>query len=283
MISRRKLLVAGCVVLAMIASLLVLVSSDTLGYDGKAIDQWLGWFDSPSGLSQEQWQDRLQKRSDAAHALRQIGPDVFPHLRRMLQPDSATTEFLRQLSRQINRKQLPAGSVVPPSREEARMLRAVEACSVLGRDAQAMIPDLVLVVKSNSHLNVRSRAAYALGAIGGAPEVVVPALLQSLSNRTDANVLISLGKYGSDADRAVPNIVALLDGIETSFKQHKPINRNVLSEAVRALYRIAPDTAKKRLPLVREILREERDPLWRSRLGKLANLITGTSENGHGP
>ena len=283
MISRRTLSVAGCVLLAMIALFAVLVTSDTLSYEGRSIDQWLAWFDSPSGLSQEQWQDRLQKRSEAAHALRQIGPDVFPHLRRMLLPDSATTGFLNRLSREINRKHFSTGSVVPPSSEEARMLRAVEACSALGRDAQIMIPDLLLVVKSNSHLNVRSRAAYALGEIGGAPDEVVPALLQSLSNRTDGNVLISLGKYGSDADRAVPQIDALLDGIETSFKQHKPIDKNVLSEAVRALYQIAPSAAKSRLPLVRDILQAERDLLWDSRLRKLASVISGASENGGEP
>lgn len=274
---------AGGVLLAMMGSLAVFLSSDTLSYEGRTIDQWLAWFDSPSGLSQEQWQERYQKRSDAAHALRQMGPDVFPHLRRMLQPDSATTKSLYQLGRGFRREHVPVGSVVPPSPEEARMRRAVEACSALGRDAQAMIPDLLLVVKSSSHLNVRSRAAYALGEIGGAPEKVVPALLQSLSNRTDGNVLISLGKYGSDADRAVPAIVALLDGLETKLKEHKPIERYILSEAVRALYQIAPGEAEKRLPLVREILQEERDPLWRSRLGKLANVISGASENGHEP
>lgn len=272
---QRKLVAVSCGLLALIGSVAIFLGSNGLSYEGRSVSQWLAWFDSPSGLSQEQWQERLQRRAEATYALRQMGPEVFPHLRRMLQPDSEIAKFRSQLS--TERERVPAGSVAPPSPEEARMLRAVEACSALARDAQAMVPDLLLVLKSNSYLNVRSRAAYALGEIGGASDEVVPALLQSLSNRTDGNVLISLGKYGADAHTAVPTIVALLDGIETSVKEQKSADRNVLCEAVQALHQIAPQEAEKTLPLLREVLQEERDPFWRSRLSKLVNVISGAS------
>lgn len=126
----------------------------------------------------------------------------------------------------------------------------------------------------------RSRAAYALGQIGGAPEEVVPALVQSLSNHID--ILISLGKYGADAGPAVPTIVALLDGIERSANAHNlsGSDRNVLCEAARALYQIAPPEAEKRLPLLRQVLQQEEDPFWRSRLAKVINTISsGASPN----
>ncbi len=161
------------------------------------------------------------------------------------------------------------------------MLRAVEACSALGREAQPMTPDLLLVLKANPYSNVRSRAAYALGEIGGPPEEVVPALLQSLSNRADGNILISLGKYGAEADAAVPVIAALVDGMEASVQNHESIDRNVLYEAAQALHQIAPREAEKRLPLLREVLREEPDPFWQSRLGKVVSVITGSSVNGN--
>jgi len=272
---QRKLLVVSGVLLALIGSVVIFLGSNRLSYEGRSLHQWLAWFDSPSGLSQEQWQERLQRRAEATYALRQMGPEVFPHVRRMLQPDSRIAKFRSQLS--TERERVPAGTLIPPSAEEARMLRAVEACSALARDAQPMIPDLLLVLKSNSYLNVRSRAAYALGEIGGAPDEVVPALLQSLSNRIDGNVLISLGKYAADADRAVPTIVALLEGIETSVKEHKSTDRNLLCEAARALHQIAPSEAEKQLPLLRAVLQEEQDPFWRSRLGKLINVISGAS------
>lgn len=279
---RRNLLVGGCVLLATIISLLVFRSSNTLSYEGKSISQWLAWFDSPSGLSQAQWQERFQRRSDATVALRQMGPEVYPYFRRMLRPDSKMTRLLHQSTTELKRELIPARSlVVPPSPEEARMLMAVEACSYLGRDAQAMIPDLLLVLKSNSHANVRARAAYALGAIGGAPEAVVPALVQSLSDPVDCNILISLGKYGADAAPAVPHIVALLDGIEASVNAHQRFDRNLLCEAARALHQIAPLQAEKILPLLRQVVQEEQDPFWQSRLGKVVNAInSGTSPNG---
>jgi HEAT repeat protein len=280
MSSRRNLLAVGCVLLAIILSLAVFFNSSTPSHEGKSISQWLEWFDSPSGLSQGQWQERLQRRVEATHALRQMGPEVFPHLRRMLKPDSGTTKFLYELRRQWKKEHVAAGSVVPPSPEVARMLRACEACSALGRDAQTMIPDLLRVMKSNTYSNVRSRAAYALGEVGGAPEVVVPALVQSLSNRTDGNVLISLGKYGADASTAVPSIAALLNGIETSVKEHTSFDRYFLCEAARALQQIDPREGEKTLPLLRQVLQEEHDPSWRSRLGELVNLIgSGAAPN----
>lgn len=267
----------GCVLLAIILSLAVFFKSRTPSYQGISIGQWLEWFDSPSGLTQEQWQERFQKRSDATYALRQMGPDVFPHLRRMLEPDPGATKFLHELTTELKEGRVPVGSVVPPSPEVARMLRAVEACSALGRDAKTMIPDLLLVVNSNSHLNVRSRAAYALGGIGGAPEKVVPALVQSLSRRADGNVLIALGNYGEDAKTAVATIVALLDGIERSIKEQRPFDRTILYEATKALHQIAPQEAQEVLPLLRQVLQQEHDPFWQSRLGKLINVISGAS------
>jgi HEAT repeat protein len=263
MISRRKLLVVVCVLPATIVTLVVFLLPKTPSYNGKSISQWLAWFDSPQGLSQQQWQERLQERVDATHALRQMGPDVFPYLRQMLQADSGTTKFFYQLGRDA-RNQPSVGSVVTPSPEEARMLRAVEACSALGRDAQVMIPDLLQLLEGNAYRNVRSRAAYALGEIGGTPEKVVPALVQSLSNHVDGNILISLGKYGADANAAVPTIVALLDAIQTNINAHKPFDKNVLCEAAQALHQIAPPEAEKKLPMLRQALQEERAMLFGS-------------------
>lgn len=274
----------GCVLLTFIAALLVFLALSPPSYDGKPIGQWLACFDSTSGLAQAQWEERLRKQAEATYALRQMGPDVFHHLRRMLQPHSRVRTFLHELKHEfMKREHVKVGSVAPRSPEEVQMLRAVEACAALGRDAAPMIPDLLLVLKINPHLSVRSRAAYALGEIRGAPEKVVPALLQSLSNRTDGNVLISLRKYGSDAERAVPTIVALVGGIERSVEEQKAVDRAVfydLYEAIRALHQIAPREAEETLPLLRQVLEMERDPFWRSRLSELVNVISGASGSG---
>lgn len=274
-----KLAAAGWVLVVTIVSLVVFHNLSTPSYEGRSIGEWLAWFDSPAGLSQEEWQERWQKMAEATHALRQMGADAFIEFRRMLRPDSGAKKFLYESTREFRKEHVPVGSAVPPSPEEARMLRVVEACSALGRDAQPMISDLLLVLRSNPYWNVRSRAAYALGEIGGAPEEVVPALLQSLRDRTDGNVLISLGKYGAEADGAVPSIVALLEGLEASVQKHESIDRNVMYEAAQALHKIAPREAEKRLPFLREVLQEERAPYWQSRLGKVVNVISGSSAN----
>ncbi len=277
---RLKLFAVGCVLLATIASLVVFLGPKGPGYEGKSINQWLAWFDSPSGLSPEQWQVRLQKRSEATYALRQMGPEVFPCLRRMLQPAPGATRVLHELIREIRGEHDKVGSVSLPSREEARMLRAVEACAALGREAQEMTPDLLRVLKSNSYSNVRSRAAYALGQVRGDPEKAVPALIQSLSNHVDSNVLISLGKYGPDAAPALPCIQAMLDGIETGTNKFSDGDRNVLCEAARALHQIAPEEAEKRLPLLRQVLQQEQDPFWQSRLAKVVDGIALSRKGG---
>jgi hypothetical protein len=272
--TRRSLFAIGCVSLALIVLGVVHFSkSNGLSYKGTSIDEWLACFDSPSGLSQGQWQELIRKRDDAGYALRQMGPDVLPHLRRMLQPDGGTARSLRKLTGELTRKHVAEGEAVPPSVEETRMLRAVEACAALGPQAGAMAPDLIQVLKGNPYSNCRSRAAIALGRIGGAPQTVVPALAQSLDNHTDGNVLISLGRYGAEARIAVPSIVALLDGFERKVREHESLDKNILCEAARALCLIDRPEAERRLPFLRQILEEEIDPFWRSRLTKVIDLI----------
>ncbi len=270
---RWKLLIAGCAVLAVVTWVVILCRPKAPSYEGKSIAEWLASFDTPSGLSQVQYQQRAQKRSEATLSLRQMGPEVYPYLRRMLQPDSAAAKLLQAAAREIRRDYDQPGLPATLSPEEVRMRRAVEACAALGRDAQTMTPDLLLVLKSNSYSNVRSRAAYALGEIGGAPDKVVPALIQSLSNRVDGNILISLGKYGADAVPAVPTLVGLLDAIQKNVSEHKAFDRYALCEAAWALHLIAPQEAEKRLRLLREVLEQERDPSWQSRLSKVVETI----------
>lgn len=257
MTGRRKVVGTFTTVLsvAFIVWLTLLLFPNPPSYQGKPIEQWLVYFDFRSGLSQTEAQAWMQKEAEAAEALRQMGPSAFPYMRQMLQPDSATARFIRRLRRQLGAETVS---------EETQMHRAVEACSALGPQAKALIPDLLQCMKSNPYRNNRSRAAYALGKIGGAAPEVVPALIESLKARPDGNVLIALGNYGAQAKSAVPAIVEAF---------HSADNNHIRYEAAHALQHIESQEAQKLLPRLRKTFEAEQNPWWQSRLKKVIDLI----------
>jgi len=216
--------------------------------------------------------------AEATHALRQMGPEVFPHLRSMLAPDSAPVRLLnrwRQASGIAGTHAIMQG--VSP--EETRMLLAVEACTALGTDAQPMVPDLIRTLQNNAYRSVRTRAAYALGQIGAAASEVVPALVESLESRPDANVLIALGNYGAEARSAVPVIQETLQNLQAAIDQGPGIDVSVAFEAVQALHRIDPPEAPKAVPLLQVLRDLEGNPAWHSRLTQLLRDLEAHPES----
>jgi hypothetical protein len=263
MSGRKK---ASLLAIAGFAVILTVLISDllfwpSLSYQGKPIEEWMGYFDRPSGLAGEALKKRIHKEAEAGEAVRQMVPNVFPYLRRMLRRDSSVERTLRSI------RELFGGETVS---EENRMRRAIEACTYLGPQGRPMIPDLLQCMKNSPYRNVRSRAAYALGEIGGSSGKVVPALAESLKSRPDGNVLIALGKYGSEAKSTVLVIVELLDGMDENGSSYEYI----LCESARALHRIDPNEAEKLLPRLKESLENNPDSYLYGRLNEIVKLIS---------
>ena len=124
------------------------------------------------------------------------------------------------------------------------------ALGSIGSGAQSAIPTLIAAMDENNlapptrsidfdgDWQVCAAAAEALGIIGGAPGDVVPGLTQALKNSHAETIMAacrSLAAFGAKAETAVPALLALT--------QHE--DGNVRSAALRALSKIAPDTAAK--------------------------------------
>jgi len=96
---------------------------------------------------------------------------------------------------------------------------------------------------SDPDSKVRFAAAFALGRLGtNAPEIVVPALLNSLRKETNSiNMLTletALGRFGTNAQTAMPVLKHILE-----TKQATPLGRQTQWAALTALNKINPEAA----------------------------------------
>ena len=145
----------------------------------------------------------LAERVRAEEAVRRIGTNGLPVLRRQLYVEDSTLKVavLRLLWRQdrIRLRALLA---------RGWHVRAALACGVLGAEAQPLIPDLLEMAKGDFvHFEV---AVSALSQIG---EVAVPQLLAGLTNgnaRVRQAATRTLGAIGPKAKTAVPALVGSL-------------------------------------------------------------------------
>ncbi len=83
----------------------------------------------------------------------------------------------------------------------------------LGPDANPAVPALIHAAVNSTNHNARAEAVLALGTIRSRPEIVVPALINSLRDTdyyTRANAAQALANFGADARPALPALTNLL-------------------------------------------------------------------------
>ena len=115
--------------------------------------------------------------------------------------------------------------------------RAAEALGMIGGPAEAAVPALIRTLHCPD-LEVRERAADALGWIGRQPEIAVPALTQALTDPEEGVDYYAAESLGSFRERAASAIPALLANFASRDYRNK-------DSAALALSKISPDIAAK--------------------------------------
>lgn len=112
--------------------------------------------------------------------------------------------------------------------------RAAYALGAMGPKAESAIPDLLTALREAND-DMRPQAAWALGQIKRKPDVVVPALIESLSDRywsTRHNAAMSLGEFGTNAKAAVPALLRLLDDPQSRISASNSLKQIAQEAAV---------------------------------------------------
>lgn len=205
-------------------------------YQGKPLSFWLGGYYS---IQRERTGDEASY-NQGAKAVRQAGTNAIPILLRLLRAKDTVLTFriLRLAQKQPFIKLRHSSALL-------RSTRAAEGFAILGADGKGAVPALIEIYEQNlpetrlatvaalgsigpaakpavplllqglNATNYYVRAAYitALGQIHGEPALVVPALLGFLYPDIEARgpAAEALGKFGPEARRAVPALVALLN------------------------------------------------------------------------
>jgi hypothetical protein len=138
-------------------------------YEGRSLSAWLAELDLESTHSQ----------SKPVEAVRAIGTNAFPWLRRMLR--SQGTIWERALVAFDAGQSLVQLSITP---DNVVRNRAVRGYHILGAAAQDDVPQLIQLLQTESSPQVRSSVALALGNIGSAAKAALPALERAT---TDGN------------------------------------------------------------------------------------------------
>jgi HEAT repeat protein len=251
----------------------------------------------------------------AMQSLGQIGPRArraVPKLvellgRQPLAERAAAAYALAEIDLEVaqGRSPLLPGGILPVLSEalkdpnEQTRLFAVSAVDRLGRDAQGLLPQLVLLVDDPGSLRVR---AFAAGTVVRLDPGRVHQCVTTLKSALAANDLtivrqaaIDLGRVGPRARGATPDLrpllthddratsqaaafaladidsVAAREGLEVLKKAIRGDNLNARRWAVRALGRMGPDAAET-VPLLRDVLSDKDEDL-RARSAAALGLI----------
>jgi HEAT repeat protein len=138
-------------------------------YQGRSLSAWLAELDLESSYSQDK----------PAEAVRAIGTNALPWLRRMLRSEGPIWE--RAMVAFNARQSLIQFPITPDNVVHNRALRGYH---ILGNVAQCDVPKLIQLLETQSSPRVRSYAALALGSIGPAAKEALPVLQQAT---TDVN------------------------------------------------------------------------------------------------
>jgi len=239
-------------------------------YKGKPLSYWLkGMADSPATGKD------YPKMNEAVEALEQIGTNATPTLLKMLRAHDGQLKlklftlvekqrfikirFMRSETLNIAAGNgfLSMGSGANPALPE--LIKIYDQCisffsqrvisSIfyhLGPEAKAAVPSLIRGTASPDDY-VRNEAINALGHIRSDPDIVVPALTKCLNDsvpRNRQNAAFALGAYGTNAIKAVPQLVAMLKDPAINSNS-TPFFANVRAGVEFALENISPEAAAK--------------------------------------
>jgi HEAT repeat protein/S1-C subfamily serine protease len=210
-------------------------------------------------------------RARAAQALGELGPDAqtaIPALFKAL--DDRDENVARQAARSLR-------AIGAPTPDDLDMLKgglhasrrkrgyAVEALGMMGPAARSAVSGLVKVLREDTNTELRQQAARCLGQIGSAATTEgVRALSRALE---DSEAVVreaaadALSKFGRQAKRAVPPLLARLKDRETAVRL----------AALSALAQIGPD-AEEALPKLRPALKHADPEIRRRALELLGRL-----------
>jgi HEAT repeat protein len=225
-------------------------------YKGKPLSGWLEDTDAYDPT----------KTQAATEAVRQIGTDAIPELRRMLR--ARDTPFKLKLIALVRQQHF---FKVRHTSATILQLRGVRGFGALGPEGRLAVPELILMYNKNSFSDFRMAIATALGDIGpGAaeavpslargtrgtdkicslcavdalgyihakPESAVPALVNCLADANGdftGHAIDALARFGVDAGPAVPELLKFLDSPDEVLK----------GKARAALKEIDPETLAK--------------------------------------
>lgn len=163
------------------------------------------------GKSADQWRKDL-RGGDAAASNRAslcLNGRIIPELTDSALHDTNDSNLKLAVARGLNR--LP-GVQVYYLTSPGRRGDAMKEVGKFGPAAKASIPVLIQLLK-DPDASVRGSAAAALGEIRSNPDLVVPALINCLDD-ADMNdqAAEALGKFGAQANAAVPKLLPLLHG-----------------------------------------------------------------------
>jgi len=159
---RFPLLATGFLGSALIALYFLLPREPS--YEGKSLSDWLADIDVGN----------LQSREAADQAIRAMGTDALPWLRKML---CAEDPLWKRLVKTVNARQ----SIVriPFTPTSSSRYQAVLGYGALGRLAKTEVPSLIHIMEVESSPQVRACVALALGGIGREAAPAIPVLARA--------------------------------------------------------------------------------------------------------
>lgn len=155
-------------------------------------------------------------------------------------------------------------SMLASERDAEVRLYVVKALGVAGKESPGVPEALAQLLKQDTVAEMRARSAEALGRLGTAADLSVPALVAALADKSDEvrnAAADALGEFPASAGAIVPALVAAL------------ADRPVANSALKTLARFGVGAAPA-LPALRQLVRTAETPsgLRRSALGALGSI-----------
>ena len=242
---------------AIIAVVLVLAGTGLIAlwprepsYQGKSLTGWLrNLYGTTPAI-----------RGQAQEAIRHIGTNALPILRRKLRAEDSPMRI--RLFRWLGRSSILG---IPMREAEDWRLRAADACGALGPMAEPAIPELVEASKSsansynatmralgqigapavapliaaltNANSTVREAAGGALGFMGPQAQAAAPALVTSMRDEhagVRLNAAFALGKIGVGSTEVVSALTSALTGTDYGVRCNAIFSLGQLGKAAEA-------------------------------------------------
>ncbi|MGZ4964654.1 MAG: HEAT repeat domain-containing protein [Limisphaerales bacterium] len=195
-VKRRWKIAIATVAVIVIAAVVVLITANSEPeYKGRTLSEWISAYDDAyaDAIDKRESMD-APKSSEAAHALREMTPQILPILigrisyeksprvasiQKFLEPIAETTGFGMRYSTLINRG-------------ENRVWAALAVFELLGTNATPAIPQLSNMIMDAKHPDTAHNALQAIASTGNAGTQTIVALLHNPDNPNRSATLAAL-------------------------------------------------------------------------------------------